>query len=152
MMKNATKEKNKNFKMTDCMYRFKKRKGFSLMEVILAVVVVSIATVMGFQGYSKYVKSAKVVEAKAEAATLELAMNQYNSNNPTAQLSSIDISKLSAAGLLQKAPRFQNGDDKCTYAYEAYNNGTFTTTEKHVVLKACTFADSNKIITAEGVF
>lgn len=129
------------------------KKGFSLLEILVAVAVVSIISVLGVQTYTKHIKSAKLVEAKAEAAVLELAMSQYNISHPTAKLSTIDVATLSSSGLLQSALKFNtDGEDKCTYSYKTYNNGTFTTTEKHVVLESCTFAETGKIITAEGVF
>ena len=133
----------------------KSQKGFTLTEIVIAMAIVTVLSVVGFQNFTKDVREAKIVEAQAEAATLEIAIQTYNRNNPTAKISSTsdeDIQKLATSGLLQHGPKFKaSGDDTCVYAFEQYNNGQFTTTESHVVLKGCTFA-SDKIITSEGVF
>ncbi len=127
------------------------RKGFTLVEVVIALAIVAFMVGLGIQLFIGSIDESKVVKAQAEASTLELAMVQYNIDHPKEQLTTIDIDKLVAANLLQHAPQFKTGDNTCTYSWATYNNGSFVTTEKHVVLSNCTFA-TDKIITAEGVF
>lgn len=129
--------------------RFGNKKGFSLIELIMCIVIIAILAGLGMTSGAKYVDESKITKAQAEVATLEIAVSQYNIDNPTEKITAIKdttISDLISKGYLQKAPAY-NGTDKCTYSYAQVNGST----EKHVILSGCSFfGDTYSYISVYG--
>ena len=130
--------------MTNFIFKAKKdfanKKGFSLIELIISVVIIAILAGIGMTSGAKYVDESKVTKAQAEVATLEIAVSQYNIDNPsstqkiTTENFSGKISTLIEKGYLQKAPAY-NGTDSCVYSYGQVGSST----ENHVKLSGCSF-------------
>jgi len=63
----------------------KRVKGFTLVELMIAVVVVSILAAIALPAYSNYVKRGKISEATANLGSLRVSMEQYYQDNRTYQ-------------------------------------------------------------------
>ena len=116
---------------------FANKKGFSLIELIMCIVIIAILAGIGMTSGAKYVDESKITKAQAEVATMEIAVSQYNIDNPTSKITTIDtatINNLISKGYLQKAPAY-NGTDKCSYTYGRVGSST----ENHVILQGCSF-------------
>ena len=68
------------------------KKGFTLIEMIMCIVIISILAGLGMTSGAKYVDESKITKAQAEVATMEIAVSQYNIDNPTAKISIINES------------------------------------------------------------
>ena len=132
--------------------KFGNKKGFSLIELIMCIVIIAILAGLGMTSGAKYVDESKITKAQAEVATLEIAVSQYNIDNPnppdkiTTENFSGKISTLIEKGYLQKTPAY-NGTDSCTYSF----NKVGSSTEKHVILSGCSFfGDTYSYISVYG--
>ena len=129
--------------------RLSNKKGFTLIELIMCIVIISILAGLGMTSGAKYVDESKITKAQAEVSTMEIAVSQYNIDNPTAKISTINdatINTLVSKGYLQKAPAY-NGTDKCSYSYDNINGSS----EKHVKISGCTFfGDTYSYISVYG--
>ena len=63
----------------------KRVKGFTLIELMIAVVVVSILAAIALPAYSNYVKRGKISEATSNLGSLRVSMEQYYQDNRTYQ-------------------------------------------------------------------
>ena len=63
----------------------KRAKGFTLIELMIAVVVVSILAAIALPAYSNYVKRGKIAEATSTLGSLRVSMEQYYQDNRTYQ-------------------------------------------------------------------
>mgnify|MGYP003473231581 FL=1 len=59
------------------------QKGFTLLELMIAVVVVAILSAVAVPAYSSYVTKGKIPEATATLAALRVQMEQYFQDNRT---------------------------------------------------------------------
>ena len=131
--------------------KFGNKKGFSLIELIMCIVIIAILAGIGMTSGATYVDESKITKAQAEVATMEIAVSQYNIDNPspTDKITTIDtatINNLITKGYLQKTPAY-NGTDSCTYSYAQVNGST----EKHVILSGCSFfGDTYSYISVYG--
>lgn len=55
----------------------KRRGGFTLMELMVAVAVVAVLAAIAYPSYTQYVRRGKIVEALGELATLRVKLEQY---------------------------------------------------------------------------
>ncbi len=60
-------------------------KGFTLIELMIAVVVVSILAAIALPAYTNYVKRGKISEATTNLSGLRVSMEQYYQDNRTYQ-------------------------------------------------------------------
>ena len=63
----------------------KHAKGFTLVELMIAVVIVSILAAIALPAYSNYVKRGKISEATTNLSGLRVSMEQYYQDNRTYQ-------------------------------------------------------------------
>lgn len=61
----------------------KQAKGFTLIELMIAVVVVSILAAIALPAYTNYVKRGKIAEATTNLSGLRTSMEQYYQDNRT---------------------------------------------------------------------
>jgi type IV pilus assembly protein PilE len=61
----------------------KRQSGFSLIELMVAVVIASILATVAVPAYSNYVKRGKIAEATSTLAGLRVVMEQYFQDNRT---------------------------------------------------------------------
>lgn len=61
----------------------KAQKGFTLVELMIVVVVVSILAAIAVPAYSNYVMRGKITEATSNLASLRVSMEQYYQDNRT---------------------------------------------------------------------
>lgn len=131
--------------------RLSNKKGFTLIELIMCIVIIAILAGLGMTSGAKYVDESKVTKAQAEVATMEIAVSQYNIDNPSDKITTTEnlskkISTLISKGYLQKAPAY-NGTDGCSYGYNKINGSS----EKHVMISGCSFfGDTYSYISVYG--
>ena len=120
----------------------KNKKGFSLIELMIVIAIIGILGVSAFAGYTNYINKSVATKAGAEVATVEIAVNQYNSDHPTSQITDSGTlikylqTTLVTGGYLQKQPEFLNNEKYgCKYdMVQESSNGTY-----HVTLSNCAF-------------
>ncbi|WP_035383119.1 type IV pilin protein [Ferriphaselus sp. R-1] len=61
----------------------KRQSGFTLVEIMVAVVIVAILASVAVPAYSNYVRRGKISEATSNLASLRVAMEQYYQDNRT---------------------------------------------------------------------
>src|SRR5689334_17268788 len=61
----------------------RRRAGFTLIEVMIAVAIVAILAAVAFPSYVDYVRRGKITEATAALATMRVQMEQYFQDNRT---------------------------------------------------------------------
>ncbi len=61
----------------------KMQKGFTLIELMIVVVIVSILSVIVLPAYSNYVKRGRIAEATTNLSGLRVSMEQYYQDNRT---------------------------------------------------------------------
>ena len=59
----------------------RKPRGFTLIELMVAVAIVGILAAIAYPAYAAYVRRGKVVEALAELATVRVRLEQYYQDN-----------------------------------------------------------------------
>jgi type IV pilus assembly protein PilE len=59
----------------------RKQKGFTLLEVMIALVVVAILAAVALPSYSNYVKRGKIQEATTNLSTMRTKLEQYYQDN-----------------------------------------------------------------------
>lgn len=96
----------------------RKNDGFSLIEILIAVVIISILSAIAVPAYSSYVLRARLTEAWTGMAGFQPAAEQYWSNNNT-------YADVGAAGLGQRLPP-ANGN--FAYALSNVSASTYTLT------------------------
>lgn len=57
------------------------QRGFTLIELMIAVAIVAILAAIGYPSYTQYVRRGKIVEALSELATLRVRLEQYYQDN-----------------------------------------------------------------------
>ncbi len=60
-----------------------RQRGFTLIELMVTVVVISVLALIALPSYQQYVRQARRVEAQAELINLQRAMEKYRVNNPS---------------------------------------------------------------------
>lgn len=116
-----------------------KRNGFTLLDAVITCVIIGIISVFALNSNSKSVDNARLSKAKAELATIEIAIRQYNLDYPTAKITSSTapataFNTLKSKGYLDVTPSYTS-EYGCSYSF-------FTSTESnnlHVKLKNCKF-------------
>lgn len=58
-------------------------RGFSLLELLIAIAVISILTAISVPKYADYTKQAKIPQATSKLATLRVQLEQYYQDNKT---------------------------------------------------------------------
>lgn len=128
------------------------KKGFSLIEIMVAMVVISIISAFGVSVASTYIDESKIAKAEGEAATVQIAVSQYNHDNPKAKITSTSAlttafstnGDLITKGYLQRKPHYHNTDG-CTYNLRT-NGLTGAAIDYHVYISGCNFiANGGKI-------
>lgn len=61
----------------------KRRRGFTLIELMNTVVVISVLALIAVPSYQQYVRQARRVQAQAELINLQRAIEKYRINNPS---------------------------------------------------------------------
>jgi len=59
----------------------RKPRGFTLIELIVAVAIVGVLAAIAYPSYAAYVRRGKIVEALAELATVRVRLEQYYQDN-----------------------------------------------------------------------
>ena len=121
------------------------KKGFSLIELMIVVVIIAILAAIGMSSGATYVDESKVTKAEAEAATVQIALSQYNIDNPTAKITNTTQLRqhiasngvLVTKGYLQRSPYF-NGKDGCNYNLKS-NGLSGANLDYHVYIDGCKF-------------
>lgn len=128
------------------------KKGFSFIEIMVALIILSIVAALSVSVASTYIDESKITKAEAEAATVQIAVSQYNIDNPKAKITSTSelVSAFSTGGsliqggYLQRQPYYHNTDG-CTYKMKT-NGLTGAAIDYHVYIDGCNFiANSGKI-------
>lgn len=128
------------------------KKGFSLIEIMVALIILSIVAALGISVASTYIDESKITKAEAEAATVQIAVSQYNIDNPKAKIKTTDelVSAFSTGGVLikggylQRQPYYHNTDG-CSYKMKT-NGLEGAAIDYHVYIDGCAFiANSGKI-------
>jgi type IV pilus assembly protein PilE len=57
------------------------QRGFTLIELMVAVAIVGILAAIAYPSYTQYVRRGKIVEALSELATLRVRLEQYYQDN-----------------------------------------------------------------------
>lgn len=65
------------------MYSFKQSNGFTLIELMITIAIISILASIAIPGYQNYVQRGKVTEATATLADLRIKLEQYYQDNRT---------------------------------------------------------------------
>ena len=71
--------------------RINQNKGFTLIELMIVVAVITIIAAIAIPAYSDYVTRAKRADGKTALASLQLAQEKYRANNPTYATSAASI-------------------------------------------------------------
>lgn len=66
-----------------CYRGSERQRGFTLIELMVTVVVISVLALIALPSYQQYVRQARRVEAQAELINLQRAMEKYRVNNPS---------------------------------------------------------------------
>ncbi|MGN8833318.1 type II secretion system protein [Selenomonas montiformis] len=128
------------------------KKGFSFIEIMVALIIISIVSAFGISVTSTYIDESKIAKAEAEAATVQIALSQYNIDHPEAKITSTSAlttafstnGALIKGGYLQKQPHYHNTDG-CTYNIRT-NGLTGSALNYHVYISGCKFiANGGKI-------
>jgi type IV pilus assembly protein PilE len=59
----------------------RKERGFTLIELMIAVAIVGLLAAIAYPAYTQYVRRSKIVEALGELATLRVRLEQYYQDN-----------------------------------------------------------------------
>jgi type IV pilus assembly protein PilE len=59
----------------------RKARGFTLVELMIAVAIVGLLATIAYPSYTEYVRRGKIVEALGELATLRVRLEQYYQDN-----------------------------------------------------------------------
>ena len=130
--------------------KIKNKNGFTLVELMIVVAIIAILSISAIAGYGKYIDKSNATKARAEVATVEIAVNQYNADHPTTQITNSSTlnnylqsnGALVTGGYLQKQPEFSLSNKYgCSYGMvQETSNGTY-----HVALNNCSFNNNNAI-------
>lgn len=60
-----------------------RQRGFTLIELMVTVVVISVLALIALPSYQQFVRQARRVEAQAELINLQRAFEKYRVNNPS---------------------------------------------------------------------
>ncbi len=66
------------------MFRRKNKKGFTMIELMVVVVIVGVLAAIAIPIYGKYIKNARVTEATGKMGELVTAAKAFAQENPTA--------------------------------------------------------------------
>lgn len=139
-------------KLNKCRGFTRNKKGFSLIEIMVALIILSIVAALGISVASTYIDESKITKAEAEAATVQIAVSQYNIDNPKAKITNTSelVTAFSTGGVLikggylQRQPYYHNTDG-CTYKMKT-NGLTGAAIDYHVYIDSCAFiANGGKI-------
>jgi type IV pilus assembly protein PilE len=118
-----------------------KQRGFTLIELMIAVVVIAIIAAVGFPSYQEYIRRGKRAEGKAHLLRAAQQMERYYSLNNCypSNTANCGSAATSAAALTAVSVNAHSGDSVAGSAY----NLTVTTTPQAFTLTATpTFTDT----------
>ncbi len=101
-----------------------RRKGFTLVELMIVVAILGILSAIAIPMYRNYVSTAKKSEAKANLQTIRLLEEQYYADNKTY------VAGADTATLIANLPGFEPGnvaDLHYTYSVAAGSTGSIAT-------------------------
>ena len=103
------------------------RSGFTMLELLAVMVIVSILIGLGAKGYSLARRQAKESRAKAEIETLRTALNEYRVENGRypAQASSVGFKDLTEITKLTNAVEGASLFDPWGHAYQYQSTNRF---------------------------
>ena len=78
---------------------FKNNKGFTLLEVLIAVAIIAILVSTGLLYLGKPIDESKVTAMQSEIAVLEMGIQSYKRDNPNVVIN--DIADLESSALIQ---------------------------------------------------
>ncbi len=106
------------------MHRIHNRKAFTLIEMILAVIIVALMVAVAYAHYNSSVEKGKETAVMNNMEALFTSANMYYANKGT--VSDLTCDKLVSENLIQSCP---NGPDKdATYTFSTTTNGNIEIT------------------------
>lgn len=106
-----------------------KQQGFSLIELMIAVVIIGIITAVAIPNYQDYVTRSRVPEATASLGDLRVRMEQFYQDNRTYPTGGCVVAPTAPSATQLQVPLGQNFDFTCgaptatTYAIQANGRG-----------------------------
>lgn len=118
-----------------------KLRGFTLIELMVAVVVIAIIAAVGFPSYQEYIRRGKRAEGKAHLMRAAQQMERYYSLNNCypSNTATCGSAASSAAALTAVSVNAHSGD---SVASSAYNLTVTTTPQAYTLTATPTFTDT----------
>jgi type IV pilus assembly protein PilE len=115
--------------------------GFTLIELMIAVVVIAIIAAVGFPSYQEYIRRGKRAEGKAHLMRAAQQMERYYSLNNCypSNTANCGSAATSAAALTAVSVNAHSGD---SVASSAYNLTVTTTPQAYTLTATPTFTDT----------
>lgn len=107
-----------------------KQHGFSLIELMIAVVIIGIITAVAIPNYRDYVTRSRVPEATAGLGDIRVRMEQYYQDNRTYPTGGCVVAPTAPSATQLQVPLGQNFDFTCgaptaiTYTVQAAGKGS----------------------------
>lgn len=105
-----------------------KKKGFTLIELIVTVTIIAVLTVIGVVSYSGTSKKARDSRRMADLEKIRVALELYRQNLGTSYPSF--SSSLVSSGYLQSLPKDPKTNQDYTYTHSDYTYTITTTLEE----------------------